>query len=1160
MIQRTTYDKINLAEWNDNKKFLRKLVKQNKNFGVDSTHIERFKALLVMIEAVELNKKKYGQDFLQGEYLHADYLFSFTINQLAEGADATPSNSHIFYQALRGWILGWSMDRGSERGWNIPCAEFRYTGNQGLFDFVAFSPYAVAKLVEYELGNFLLSNPPARKTDIHKQYYDEALYFWLKQKNFLKADYPLPDNNPIIAADFAEWLKSTNTADEDAITIRETVTTTDADKKISLQTPPQAQNKPMKLESMQLIPHKFYHIRRQESMQLISDSTLETLRGISPDELVVHGVISEAPNHNGRKGYCCPLCGSGTGQNHYNSTGDGAGEFDERNKFFCHACGNENVGHHKLSTIDLFAVSRNLQHENFREQCQQMASEFGISIGYEEKNFSRRQSSRKINIEIKPPISDAELDLIREDLFETPDSRLQTFIEKECGGSWRGFTADFLIKYKCKYISEWKSPQKRIENKYMTPTPRVLIPAGTDSYLARFAGKIDIYSGTTRKFVEDTQKMHAGTKCLFNATALNSDEPIFCVEGYIDAMSIELADYKAVALGSCNRWGLLVNAVTAMEKKPHVVILLDSDEKGRETAPKLYDALIDIGCPCVIRFLSDEESKIDCNEILTTQGLDALRGQLENLFDNSLAELDAVEDKIANAEISTTQPEPMDDDNKNKNSNSFSFTNEEREFYLSGFATDLQNARRIEKFCGSEIRWLTDDERWLIYGDGVWRRYSDKAASLLPFVNNFADTLLANAKKLTGDEKKKAYSIAFQFQKRDKISAAVTMLKGCSSILITADDLDKHTNLLNCLNGVVDLQTGKLYQQDSKYLITQQCRAAYDPNAKSELVDKFFRDIMPDEETRNGLLRWLGYCLSGEVDEEKFMVWHGGGKNGKGVLSATILELLGSYGIGLAPTALLKSSRPFDADKPTTALNGIELARFAISEEMPADGELDISLTKNLTGGDRINLRRLHAEYRTVKPTVKLNLSGNYLPKLENIRDEGLLRRILNMPFQVKFGTAEHPADNSLKKKMLLSENLNAFLSLLVAESIKRYRDGLIISPLMEQETKRHLEQNDFIASFIDDYYQRGVNLSVKAKDFIDKLKTEYPRECARFKRADLIKLVAETDGITYTLDRTKTRVFKGIGKEGAPTQQSIDFNDKQEKEELPFDPNDLPI
>ena len=130
-------------------------------------------------------------------------------------------------------------------------------------------------------------------------------------------------------------------------------------------------------------------------MKKISKATIEQLKAIEPDTLVAHGIISEAPNHKGNYGYVCLLCGSGTGQNH-NGRGNGGGSFDDDNQFFCHACSNEDVGRHKISTIDLFAISRNLQNENFGEQCTPRAK----PIRLQRKKLSRlsRLSSTKRNL------------------------------------------------------------------------------------------------------------------------------------------------------------------------------------------------------------------------------------------------------------------------------------------------------------------------------------------------------------------------------------------------------------------------------------------------------------------------------------------------------------------------------------------------------------------------------------------------------------------------------------------------------------------------------------------------------------------------------------------------------------------------------------------
>lgn len=445
---------------------------------------------------------------------------------------------------------------------------------------------------------------------------------------------------------------------------------------------------------------------------------------------------------------------------------------------------------------------------------------------------------------------------------------------------------------------------------------------------------------------------------------------------------------------------------------------------------------------------------------------------------------------------------------------------------FNGNRSDLAFARRLEIFCGDRVKWCNEVNRWYTYSGGFWTQGGSENSSVSHFAADLAETLQQHAS--TDAEQK----IADKFQSAKKIGSAINLLKARHSVRITLDDLDNHAELLNCLNGVVDLQTGKLYPADPSLLITQQCRAAYDPNATAPLVEEFFKAIEPDEETRAGLIRWLAYNLTGENCEEKFAIWTGErGANGKGTLGGTLLELLGSYATGLAPRALLKTNRPADANAATTSLNSIEGVRFAISEEMPLDGELDSSLVKNLTGGDRINLRRNFGEYRTVVNVAKINISGNFAPRIENVNDGGIRRRMINFAFSVNFGTVDHPADPLLKKKLIQPANLRGLLALLVREAALWYRDGLIVSPLMTQATERHLSENDFVADFISDYYVRVADASVKAKAFIDELKAEYPRECSRFKRKDLVKLIAAQDGITYGEDSKSFKVFKGIGK-----------------------------
>lgn len=445
---------------------------------------------------------------------------------------------------------------------------------------------------------------------------------------------------------------------------------------------------------------------------------------------------------------------------------------------------------------------------------------------------------------------------------------------------------------------------------------------------------------------------------------------------------------------------------------------------------------------------------------------------------------------------------------------------------FDGGASDLAFAKRLEIFCGDRVKWCDEAKHWYLYSGGVWKKNSGENSAVSHFAADLAETMQQHA--ANDDEHK----LAAAFQSAKKVGCSIGMLKACHSVRITLDDLDKHDELLNCLNGVVDLQTGKFYPADPKLLLTKQAGAAYVPNAQSSLVEDFFTAIQPDDATRAGLLRWLGYCLTAKTNEHKFAVWTGErGANGKSTLSGVMLKLLKSYGTGLASRALLKSNRPADANAATTAINALEGVRFALAEEMPIDAEIDSSLVKTLSGGDEINLRLNYGEYRTIPNLAKINISGNYLPRIENVNDGGIRRRLLNFAFNVRFGI-DRPADPTLKEKLILPENLQALLALLVREAVAWYRgDGLIISDAMKAETQRQLDASNFVADFISDYYVKAPNAYVKAKDFIDELKREYPRECSRFKRADLVKLIAAQDGVTYGKDNHNANVFKGIGK-----------------------------
>ena len=489
--------------------------------------------------------------------------------------------------------------------------------------------------------------------------------------------------------------------------------------------------------------------------------------------------------------------------------------------------------------------------------------------------------------------------------------------------------------------------------------------------------------------------------------------------------------------------------------------------------------------------------------------------------------------------------------------------------FMQDSIEDLDNARRLEKFCGEHIRWLIDDELWLTFDGGIWSRRSEKSACLYPFATRFADHMMNFAKILgakadeatkaavitSGDgsiqnvdelakkkadianaRKDKAFAIAYYFKKRKNYSAAIDLLKGCDSILITSDDLNRHKNLFCVKNGVIDLQTSKLYPLDPKYLITNQADVFFNPKADTAFVEKFFSEVIPDESTLLGVLRYLGYCLTGEKIYHICQFWRGRGANGKTTILDMLIQLLGSYAIKLPSNALLESMRPLDANAASPALAMLDGdIRLAILDEIPRNCRLDATTFKTITGDQFItaSARPLYGNPRKIELRAKLILNGNHLPNFD-VDDGGLQRRINNVEYTQIFSADR--ADVTLLAKLTTPDNRSALLKILVRHSQDFYRDGLIESDDMKAAKAEYFNENDFVASFVDEYCIVGEGGDIKRKDFESRLISAYPSETSRLKKKDLLRVITERLnflGAQYMQDRHRNNLFKNIKWQG---------------------------
>ena len=860
----------------------------------------------------------------------------------------------------------------------------------------------------------------------------------------------------------------------------------------------------------------------------IPTDVIAQINSISPDTLHSHGVISLAKDG---KSYVCPNCGNGTGK-----SGDGIipGKSPEGAWLYhCFSCG---AG---FNNIKLLAAYYELDAaNNFVEVCTRACSQFGILLPTTLKPKKLTKS-----------------DIIANDLA-APDN-LENLPEEHR----RGLSVDTLRLHHCRYEEHWTTVEARLAGvPNSTPTPRLIIPAGKH-YLARLIVPLETFKNAPDfPYIKD--KPHAGTKHPFAIDFITADTNfVIVVEGEIDAMSLNQVfgtDYR-VAIATCGAavgkdisreiFDKLESIFAGADKKPFILILFDNDDTGEREAAKFCAEFIKRGYPAIADFFSDDTEKLDANNILVRLGDDGLRHATTEIIQRNSDKFEALVKKIAEmkaAEVLNPSALFISDEHYQKIFRDIAGVN------------DLANANRfayILKFLlGDKVRYLSDCDRWANYNsaDGTWHTNSNSNNTALNSeVKKAAEILGANAK--TAADR----AVAAAFTNQRKYSPAITAMKYDERITISTEDFDRHKNLLNCQNCVVDLKTGKIYPHapcidvDGGALrlsdwahFSKVARAEFrgiDYRDPDGVVEKFFRDVLPDEQTRAAFLRFWGYAITGECCEEKFLFMDGSGGNGKGTASGALMNVVNNYGCAFPIEGILMNSK-IDANAATPAFNMLCGIRVAMSEEIPANARLNAAKIKLLNGGDRIPIRRLHEEYSVIEdPTHTMIFSGNNLPEIDDVHDPGILRRLLRVPFRQDF---RHNPDLNLKKKLTTPECRAAILALLVGNAMLWYRDGLLISNEMQNAVKSYIDSQDFIAEFISENCNYGRDLKIPRKEFLKALQDNYPKETHGLSDRALTAMVEKLDGISYRrAGKEHIGQFFGIGWKDAPEQQSFHFN-----------------
>lgn len=393
--------------------------------------------------------------------------------------------------------------------------------------------------------------------------------------------------------------------------------------------------------------------------------------------------------------------------------------------------------------------------------------------------------------------------------------------------------------------------------------------------------------------------------------------------------------------------------------------------------------------------------------------------------------------------------------------------------------TDLGNAARLVKLYGNNLRFCDALGGWFIWEKSVWKKDASHVARKM--AQQTVKQIHVEASKESNNEKAETLKKhAFASERAPRILALLEMAK--PDLAVKSEEFDVDPLVINCPNGILDLNTGVFSDHTSEAMLSKVTRGSYDPKAGRGTWTTFLEQIFDGNE---GLIRYvqkaIGYSLTGDTSEQCIFILLGEGANGKTTFMEAVNHALGDYATNTSPETILSSKYKSEKGDDIASLMG---SRLVATSETGIGRELDESKLKLISGGDKVSCRKLYKEYFTYTPTWKLWMLTNHKPLYDG-GSLALSRRIRLIPFTVTIPPERQ--DKALLDK--LKYEASGILSWAVDGAFLWMKEGLGDADEIQQATEQYRRDQDSVGKFLEEECRVEPDEKVKIMDFRSRYK-----------------------------------------------------------------------
>lgn len=414
---------------------------------------------------------------------------------------------------------------------------------------------------------------------------------------------------------------------------------------------------------------------------------------------------------------------------------------------------------------------------------------------------------------------------------------------------------------------------------------------------------------------------------------------------------------------------------------------------------------------------------------------------------------------------------------------------------------------------------------WMIWDGHCWTmdssRLSLEAERLLRVeMRAFAERVLDNSlTAASADEAQQMRNRAKSLMSRNGMRTILDHL--CVPLAADIDDFNADGMALNTPMGLVDLHTGACRVTTSQDLVSRMTAAAPAHTGAPHWAAFLDHLTAGDVDLAAFLQRYMGYCLTGRMDEKVFVfAWGSNHDTGKSTFVKAVAHAMGTYAQSEDVDLLLGGMSENRRGQGLARLFG---ARLLTSTEPSAGRKWDDETIKKITGRDMVTARYLFKEPFDYEPQFKILLAGNHEPELRAV-DKAMLRRLLIAPMNNPVTPEE--MDGNLDQK--LYREAPAILQWMIDGCLEWQRGGLRPPTAVMVATEEYRDAEDLLAQWLSEC----CDCDSRHKAATTELYMSWREWCGRRGRrpegATAFARMLAARGTEWKLERYRTAVERG--------------------------------